>query len=178
MISRRTLLQLALVSPVAAALPQLRKSLLDGPSSVVPLIDGADVSRVKVVRRWKGSICNSYVTNQGREPIKIKEIILFDLNLSLPSSTRLYGEGFQMLSQTGGTLGQPSDLGNYTDAKHYKLSSTEPKAFYGMMMLSPSTRDNHLLAFTSCRRYIGQFYLNNPSLKVVIDTEGCRVEAR
>ena len=169
MISRRTLLQLALVSPVLAALPQ--KSFLDGPSSVIPLIEGTDVSRVKVTRRWKGSICNSHVTNHGREPIKIKEIILFDLNLSLPSSTRLYGEGFQMLSQTGGTLGQPSDLGNYTDAKHYKLSAPA-KAFYGMMMLSPSTRDNHLLAFTSCRRYIGQFYLNNPSLQVVVDTEG------
>ena len=74
-----------------------------------------------------------------------------------------------MLSQTGGTLGQASDLGNYTDAKHYKLPAPA-KAFYGMMMLSPSKRDNHLLAFTSCRRYIGQFYLSNPSLKVVIDT--------
>ena len=169
MISRRTLLQLALVSPVLAALPQ--KSFLDGPSIVVPLIEGTDVSRVKVTRRWKGSVCHSHVTNQGREPIKIKEVVLFDLNLSLPSSTRLYGEGFQMLSQTGGTLGQPSDLGNYTDAKHYKLSAPS-KAFYGMMMLSPSTRDNHLLAFTSCRRYIGQFYLNNPSLQVVVDTEG------
>lgn len=173
MISRRTLLQLALVSPIVAALPQLRRSLLDAPSSVVPVIEGADVSRVKVVRRWKGSVCSSQLVNQGSEPVRIKEIVLFDLELSLPSSTRLYGEGFQMLSQTGGTLGQPSDLGNYTDAKHYKmLASAGTKAFYGMMMLSPSTRDNHLLAFTSCRRYISQFYLNYPSLKVVVDTEG------
>ena len=177
MISRRTLLQLALASPVLAALPQLRGSLLDGPSIVVPLVDGADVSRVKVVRRWKGTVCHSHVTNQGREAVRIKELVLFDLKLSLPGSTRLYGEGFQMLSQTGGTLGQPSDLGNYTDAKHYKMPApTGAKAFYGMMMLSPSLRDNHLLAFTSCRRYIGQFYLNNPSLKVVIDTEGAELK--
>ena len=176
MISRRTLLQLALVSPVLAALPQLRRSLHDAPSHVIPLIDGADVSRLKVTRKWTGSICQSHITNQGREPVKIKEVVLFDLQLSLPSSTRLYGEGFQMLSQTGGTLGQPSDLGNYTDAKHYKMSApVGAKAFYGMMMLSPSMGDNHLLAFTSCRRYIGQFYLNNPSLKVVIDTEGAEL---
>jgi alpha-galactosidase len=91
----------------------------------------------------------------------------------LPVTTRLYGEGFQMLSHTGGTLGQPFDLGNYTDAKHYKLPAPQSaKALYGMMLLSPAVRDNHLLAFTSCRRFIGQFYLNNPSLKVVVDTEG------
>lgn len=173
MISRRTLLQLALVSPVLAAFPRLQRSWFDAPSIVVPLIDGTDVSRIKVSRRWNGATCRSHVTNQGRDPIKIKEVVLFDLNLSFPSSTRLYGEGFQMLSQTGGTLGQPSDLGNYTDAKHYKLPAPAgAKAFYGMMMFSPSTRDNHMLAFTSCRRYIGQFYLNYPSLKVVVDTEG------
>src|SRR5687767_6448680 len=78
-----------------------------------------------------------------------------------------------MLTQTGGTLGQPSDLGNYTDAKHYKLPAPDgTKAFYGMMLFSPSRNTNHLLAFTSCRRFIGQFHLNYPSLKVVIDTEG------
>ncbi len=59
--------------------------------------------------------------NQGREPVRIKEIVLFDLNCRSRVNTKLYGEGFQMLSQTGGTLGQPADLGNYTDAKHYKL---------------------------------------------------------
>ncbi|HET9477948.1 MAG TPA: hypothetical protein VFO72_01300, partial [Pyrinomonadaceae bacterium] len=160
MISRRRILQLAVVSPLAAALPRLVGaqgiSLREAPSAVVPLIEDADVSRVKVERRWKGSVCQSHVVNQGTQAVRIKEVVLFDLVLSMPATTRLYGEGFQMLSQTGGTLGQPTDLGNYTDAKHYKLA----KAFYGMMMLSPSTRDNHLLAFTSCRRFIGQFYLS------------------
>ncbi len=100
-------------------------------------------------------------------------MVLFDLQLPLPPATRLYGEGFQMLTQTGGTLGQPADLGNYTDAKHYKLPAPDgAKAFYGMMLLSPSAHNHHLLAFTSCRRFIGQFYLNYPSLKVVVDTEG------
>jgi alpha-galactosidase len=156
-----------------AALPRLQRSRLDAPSSVVPLIDGGDVTRVKVERRWSGTVCQSQLMNQGREPVRIKEVVLFDIKLSFPVTTRLYGEGFQMLSQTGGTLGQPSDLGNYTDARHYKLSAPEgAKAFYGMMLLSPSARDNHLLAFTSCKRFVGKFYLNYPSLKVVVDTEG------
>ena len=173
MISRRKILQLALVSPIAAALPRLQKSFRDAPSSIIPSIDGTDVSRIKIERRWKGSICESQIRNHGRNAVKIKEIVLFDLKLSAPASTRLYGEGFQMLSQTGGTLGQPVDLGNYTDAKHYKLPAPpNTKAFYGMMMLSPSAGNHHLFAFTSCRRFMGQFYLNHPSLQVVLDIEG------
>src|SRR6185503_5176017 len=155
MISRRKLLELALVSPFAAALSR------------------ADVLPVKIERRWKGSICQPQITNHGREPVKLNEVVLFDLQLPFPATTKLYAEGFQMLSQTGGTLGQPADLGNYTDAKHYKLPAPpNAKAFYGMMVLSPSAREHHLFAFTSCRRFAGQFYLNYPSLKVVVDTEG------
>src|SRR6185369_10689459 len=168
MISRRQLLQLALLSPLAAALAKaqsLRNSLSSAPTAVV---SDDDVSQVKIERRWKANVCQSHVVNHGSQPVRIKEVVIFDLNLSLPATTRLYGEGFQMLSQTGGTLGQPLDLGNYTDAKHYKL----PNAFYGMMTLSPSNHEHHLFAFTSCHRFIGQFYLNHPSLKVVVDTEG------
>jgi alpha-galactosidase len=154
MISRRQILEMAVVAPLAAALPM------------------DDMSRVKVERRWKGSVCESQITNHGTKPVRIKEAVLFELSLSFPATTRLYGEGFQMLSQTGGTLGQPADLGNYTDAKHYKL----PNALYGMMMMSPSTREHHLYAFTSCHRFIGQFYLNYPSLKIVVDTEDLELQ--
>jgi alpha-galactosidase len=153
-----------------AALGQdLRRSLLSGPSAV---ISDDDVSRVKVERSWNGLVCESQIVNHGTQPVTIKEVVLFDLSLSLPTPTRLYGEGFQMLSQTGGTLGQPADLGNYSDAKHYKLPApVGAKAFYGMMMLSPSTREHHLFAFTSCRRFVGQFYLNYPKLQIVVDIE-------
>jgi len=101
MISRRQILQLAIVSPILAAFPRLQNA----PSRVIPLIDGTDVSRIKIDRR------QTRIKNHGRDAVKIKEIVLFDLKLPFPASTRLYGEGFQMLSQTGGTLGQPIDLG-------------------------------------------------------------------
>ena len=177
-ISRREILGFAFGVPLMALLPRPQTLLSEAPSVVVPLVEGADVSRVKVERRWKGTVCQARLMNEGREPIRIKEVVLFDLVLPFAATTRLYGEGFQMLSQTGGTLGQPIDLGNYTDAKHYKLPApSDAKAFYGLMIVSPSASDNHLLAFTSCRRFIGQFYLNHPSLKVVIDTEGGELRA-
>src|SRR5215208_4950940 len=139
MISRRKILKLMLVSPLAATLQADhfgRLSFLKAPSSVVPLVEGTDVSRVKVDRRWKGSVCHAQLINQGHTPVRIKEVVFFNLKLSAPEATRLYGEGFQMLSQTAGTLAQPFDLGHYTDAKHYKLPvPVNEKTFYGMMML-------------------------------------------
>jgi len=167
-ISRRKILQLALLSPFASAFDLSRLSFFNAPSAIVPQVKG-----VKLIRRWRGSVCYSELVNHSREPAKIDEVVLFDLQLPLPASTRLYGEGFQMLSQTGGTLGQPADLGNYTDAKHYKLPApADAKALYGMMLLSAAPNKHQLLAFASCRRFVGQFYLNHPSLKVVVDTEG------
>ena len=167
-ISRRKLFQLALLSPFASLFDLNNLLFQNAPSAVVPETKG-----VKLIRRWRGSVCYSRLVNQGSGPARIQSVVLFDLKLPLPATTRLYGEGFQMLTQTAGTLGQPADLGNYTDAKHYKLPAPEgAKALYGMMLLSPSSTKHHLLAFTSCRRFIGQFHLNYPSLKVVIDTEG------
>ena len=157
---------MAVVSPFTATLLDRfgRHSFVNAPTNVAPPL--------RLNRRWRGSVCESSLTNDGTRPARLKEVVLFDLQLPFSPSARLYGEGFQMLSQTGGTLGSPADLGNYTDAKHYKMPAPAgAKALYGMMMLSPSATDNHLLAFTSCRRFAGQFYLNGQALKVVVDTE-------
>jgi alpha-galactosidase len=150
-----------------------RESFIYAPSTVVPADDSLAVNRVKVIRQWAGSLCRSRLKNEGDKSVRVKEAVLFDLTLPMPADTRLYGEGFQMLSQTGGTLGQPFDLGNYTDAKHYKLPAPDgARAFYGLLTLAETAGKNHLLAFTSCRRFSGQFYLSGTRLKVVVDTEG------
>ena len=55
-----------------------------------------------------------------------------------------------MLSQTGGTIGQPEALGGHADPKHYRLS--EPAgAFtaYNLAIFEPATGDPVLFAFTS-----------------------------
>lgn len=187
--TRREMLNLVLASPLLAALPSAvpaqrgRSSdldlqlLMNAPSTVVPVGDPGGIKQAKLVREWKGPLCRSRLINQGRQPVRVKEVVLFDLALSLPPATSLYGEGFQMLSQTRGTLGQPIDLGNYTDARHYKLPMpANARCFYGMMSLLPSAGENHLLAFTSCRRFIGQFYLRGSTLQVVIDTEGLELK--
>ena len=187
-ITRRDVLRLALVSPlVAAVAPNIsralgasvqhldRQSFINAPGKVVAVND-VDASQIKLIREWRGALCRSRLVNRGKKSVPVKEVVLFDLALALPSETRLYGEGFQMLSQTGGTLGQPANLGNYADDKHYKLQAPDgARAFYGMMTLAEPDSENHLLAFTSCRRFIGQFYLRGSSLQTVVDTEGIEI---
>ena len=188
-LTRRQMLGLALTSPLLAAIPNVRatqrvksssldlRSIINSPSAVVPTGGSVDVSGIKLERQWKGQLCRSRLTNRGRRAVRIKEVVLFDLALPFPPETSLYGEGFQMLSQTGGTLGKQIDLGNYTDAKHYKMPIPDgARCFYGMMTLSPPGVANHLLSFTSCRRFVGQFYFRPSSLQVVLDTEGLELK--
>jgi alpha-galactosidase len=131
-----------------------------------------------VDRTWSGSICRSRLINDSRRPKKIREVVLFDVTHDLPADTRLYGEGFQMLSQTGGTLGQPVDLGNYTDLKHYKLP--EPpgaRSVYGLLTLTSAADVRHAIAFGSCRRFAGKFNVRRSSLEAVIDAEDLTLDA-
>ncbi len=177
-LSRRDVLSAALAAPLLRALPRLQGTysidrLRDAPARVVAVRDEGTFN-VALAREWTGDICRSRVTNRGTAAVAIKEVVLFDLVLDLPPSTPLYGESFQMLSQSGGTLGAPKDLGSYTDAKHYKIP-TPPGAqtYFGAMTLSAQDRPVVGLGFTSTRRFAGLFRLQPPaSLQVVIDTEG------
>jgi alpha-galactosidase len=182
-VTRREVLHLAIAAPLLSLTPKDALAQAEAPagltldmiamSPVRVVFEAPGVDRIRVTRTWDGSLCRTKVVNSGRETVRIKEIVLFDVTHTLPPETHLYGEGFQMLSQTGGTLGTPEDIGDYTDAKHYRLR--EPagaKALYGLMTLTPPAGPTSLLAFTSCRRFTGQFYVQGTSLQIVVDTEG------
>src|SRR5262249_30597906 len=103
-VTRREGMQLA----IAAALSM--QSVINAPGSIVSA-DKSAPPRVRLIRDWNGALCRSRVVNEGREPVRLKEVVLFDINLTLPPVTRLYAEGFQMLSQNGGTIGETPALG-------------------------------------------------------------------
>src|SRR5262245_145075 len=89
-----------------AATPLSRSTLAASPWRVATVGDAAsavgDAASVKLIRDWQGDICRSRVVNEGRQPLRVREIVLFDVQHGLPPETALYGEGFQMLSQTAG----------------------------------------------------------------------------
>jgi alpha-galactosidase len=142
------------------------------PAAVVPADPAAATGDVRVVRDWSGSLCRGKLVNDGKTPVKIKEVVLFDIPHAYPPETHLYGEGFTMLSETTGTLAKPIDMG-LTDRKHYRIPQPDDATVvYGLLTLAPPGGGNALLAFTSCRRFIGRFYVRPKSIQVVLDTEG------
>jgi len=179
-LTRREALGAALALPLYRAWlrlpPHARspRSWLDAAKGYVVGLPGADVSGLELTRRWSGDVCASHVRNTTRRPVAIREVVLFDTTLELPPATPIYGESFQMLSQSGGTLAAPVDLGSYSDAKHYKMPMPPGTAtFFGAMTLSPQGGDVVALGFSSVRRFIGLFRLHPPSgFTVVVDTEG------
>jgi hypothetical protein len=187
-LSRRELLGAAITLPWWRALglqQPARPGLMDLRASRAYAVTDGNGAAVSVTRDWTGDLCRSRIVNAGREAIRVREVVLFDLDLGLPASTTLYGESFQMLSQSGGTLGAPKDLGSYTDAKHYKIPMPAGTlTYFGAMTLFPPASDlpaspkprsgeGWALGFTSTRRFAGLFRLTPPSgLQVIVDTEG------
>lgn len=174
-ITRRQLLESTLALPLLRALPTVAQAPgLRGAMSQPIGVDGTTLADVFLVKDWSAGTCRSRLTNRGTSPARVKEVVLFDLTLALPPSTRIYGESFQMLSQSGGTLGEPKDLGSYTDAKHYKIPMAPgTQTYFGAMTMSPPNGPTRGLGFSSTRRFAGLFRLKPPaSLQIVVDTEG------
>src|SRR5258708_8240224 len=77
-------------------------------------------SQIELVRSWDGNFSKARLVNRGKKSVRVKEVVLCEAAHDLPPETHLYGESFQMLSQTGGTLGNPQNLG-YSEPKHYPI---------------------------------------------------------
>ncbi|NLH18028.1 MAG: alpha-galactosidase, partial [Phycisphaerae bacterium] len=173
--------KITLTEPVSAAAPTKRRTRWDIRTEMtlseeyVIGVDGRPLDRiVRVEHKPVGKV---YLTNQSDKPQQIHEVVLYDFAHGLPADTPFYGEGFTMLSQTAGTLGKPVDLDGLTDRGHYKLA--EPKGFrtvYGMMWIASPGKDAAVLAFTSCRRFVGRFYVNAERIIVSIPTEDLVLE--
>jgi alpha-galactosidase len=120
-------------------------------------------------RRWTARL-----VNKGKKAVRIREVVVFSLPHQLsPQNTTIYGESFQMLSQTTGTLAKPTDLG-YSEPGHYKIPGPgDATVVTGLLTLTPlPAAGTQVMAFTSCRRFIGRFYLRPGAIDAVVDTEG------
>lgn len=126
-----------------------------------------------VKTQWEGDLCRATITNQGRQAVPVGEVAILKIPHEVPAGTRLYGEGFTMLSQTGGTLGEPVDIGAYTDRKHYRIPEPgDALTVYNVLALTPPRGESTLLGFTSCRRFSGRFHVRARSIEVTMDGEG------
>lgn len=140
---------------------------------LVRLADGslAASPAVGLERVWAGPVCRSRLVNRSAAPLAVKEIVLFAGPHGFGADTALYGESFQMLSQTYGSLAKPVKLG-FDERKHYRLPEpADAVTVRSLAMLSPAGAPRHLLAFASCRRFAGEFRLWPDRYEVVLDAE-------
>src|SRR5687768_14808528 len=116
--TRRELLQMAALTPLASVTSLQMSRPMDRGALAASLwrvtgLDGRPLQNLRLDRSWQGAVCRSVLTNTGTEPVRVKDIVLFDVRHGFAAEAPFYGEGFQMLTQNGGTVSKPLDLGNY-----------------------------------------------------------------
>ncbi|MDO6605646.1 glycoside hydrolase family 36 protein [Arenibacter palladensis] len=142
--------------------------------------EGNEISsdKIKFEREWKGNICKSKLTNTSDDILFPKDVILFEFqDHGLDPESPVYGEGFQMLHQNGGSLGKPENIGKYSDKDHYRIPNVDnlPTA-YGMLNVNIKEDENLLLGFTSCHKFIGRISYDRRRMLISLDTEGLILE--
>jgi len=162
-----------------AALPLAQAIGGDAPSDAAAVDSaGTLLPNVRLLRRVDGAFTELRLVNRGRSPVRVKDVVAFDADLHLPADTAIYGEGFQMLSQTGGTMAAPVDFSQYTDEKHYRLPVAPGwRTFYGLLTATPAAANHSIFAFTSCVRFSGRIQIRDSMVRAVVDTEGLELRA-
>lgn len=160
-------------APSPSAVGPLRERMAASPAAVYAP-DGTRLpDRVMLARRWEGDRCQASLANRGERPVKVGNIVLAEFAHGLPPETPVYGEGFTMLSQTGGTLAKPVDEGYYTDRAHYRIP--EPggrRTVYGVMTLRTGPGRAAVIGFGSARRFVGRLSFDAEVLSISCDGEG------
>lgn len=133
---------------------------------------------VVLTRRWERDVCFATLENRGPDSVRVGSVVLAELSHGMDPGTAVYGEGFTMLSQTGGTLAKPVDEGFYTDRDHYRIPEVKGRrTVYGVMTLRPRSDQVVLLGYTSARRFVGRFSFDATTLAVSFDAEGLMLPA-
>lgn len=152
-------------SDLVARLAQARPRVLDRA--------GQEPAGVTCDGVWQNGDWHGTVRNESSEPVSLAECVIADLEHGLSPDTGVYGEGFTMLAQTGGTLSDPVDEGFYPDRSHYRIPEPDGlRTVYGVMTLQTGPDHHVLLGFTTCDKFSGRFSFSGQRLRISIDLEG------
>lgn len=112
--------------------------------------------------------------NESGQEVQIEEVSLTQLHY--PMDTPFWAEGYNMLSMYGGTLAEPRLTGTVSDRDHYRMPQTEGAfTVYNVLQLNLSEGFD-LYAFTTCRRFRGEFRLYADRVEVVQVLEGITLQ--
>ena len=123
--------------------------------------------------KWNENICDITLTNTSLQDQKLGDVTFFKAKMIFSPDTEFYGEGYNMLSQYGGTIKDFKLLGSYSDYDHYKFK--KPKGLnqvYNMLILYPKDQSPLLIGYSSCNRFNGWIRFNENEIQLAIDGEG------
>lgn len=152
-------------------------NFLKGLPAQVRLADGTTAgAELRLERAWSGDSMRAALRNDSAAPVRVREVALMYGRFPLAASCPFYSEGFHMLSQHGGTLHEPRNIGQYgSDESFFRLKkspfSPDTYTAYSLMLLSPTQCDRALMAFASCRRFMGEFRFRDNYIEIVMDCE-------
>ena len=127
---------------------------------------------LRIERTREGAHFRFRLVNASPDSVTLREVVLADVAHGFAAEDAFYGEGFNMFSSTGGTLGTPIDLDPLTDRGHYRLPAVEGfRTVYNYLHTTASSGETTLIGFTSAKRFHGQFNINSERLQIVVMLE-------
>ncbi|GAA5217622.1 alpha-galactosidase [Corallincola platygyrae] len=149
-------------------------SLVSAPGYVTSP-DSAE-SDFHLLRPWHDNEMRAEITNIAHAPARVSTVTLYDWRCAFSEEARIYGEGFQMLSQTGGWLNNAEPIGRCDDGEVYRLYDRQAETRVYSMLLVEDAGQFHLLGFDSSSHFSGYFVIAGDRIKVCLDLENITLE--
>ncbi|MBQ9744558.1 MAG: alpha-galactosidase [Clostridia bacterium] len=128
--------------------------------------------------KWDGNICSISVTNKTDRDIKPSDLTVYKADMTFSPDTKFYGEGYNMLSQYGGTIRDFKLLGSFSDYDHYRLYRPEGmNQVYNMIIFYPEGEEPVLIGFASVYRFNGWIRFNEREIHIALNCENAVIGA-
>ena len=133
---------------------------------------------LKLEAEWNGNICDLTLSNVSDKDALVGDITLFSADMPYSPDTEFYAEGYNMLSQYGGTVDNCKLIGSFSDYDHYRMKKPEGiNQVYNMILFFPRESEPLLVGFCSCFRFSGWIRFNTERLEIAINGEDILLEA-
>lgn len=120
---------------------------------------------MKIITKKINNEYKFFLKNDSQETIYPDEVIVMKGKMPFKKNTRAYCDGFNMLSQYIGTVGNMECMGPYSDGGHYKLPQ-KVGYFTGYNYALFFEKQTTLWGFTSCRRFCGEIRFNSDKYEI------------
>lgn len=127
--------------------------------------------------KWNDNTCSVTLKNNSNDDRKIGDITIFTADMMFSPDTEIYGEGYNMLSQYGGTVREAKLIGSFSDYTHYRLPKPDGiNQVYNVAIFYPQNDEPLLIGFSSCFRFNGVIRFNEKKIEIALNCENITIK--